>query len=253
MPTPRTVLIAEDEPLARETLRDFLAEWPGLQLVGEAADGRQALQMIRALRPDIVLLDIQMPALTGLEVLRELTAQDEPLPAVVFTTAYDQHAVTAFELNAVDYLLKPFSRERFEVAVQRLLDEASDDAPAAAARGLQAAADTSPALLNRILVRDRGRIFPLALHDIEYLKSDSKYTQIAARGSSYLVRVALTDLETRLDPSRFVRVHRSAIVNLDFVDSMKADEQSQLEILMRDGTRLLANREASKRLRDGAL
>lgn len=251
MTRPRTVLIAEDEPLARETLRDFITAWPALQLVGEAGDGRQALQMIRALSPDIVFLDIQMPLMTGLDVLRAL----ERPPAVVFTTAYDQHAVTAFELNAVDYLLKPFSRERFDVAVQRLLDDVADPAATgaeSAARAL-AAGDPTPALLNRILVRDRGRIFPLALGEIEYLKSDAKYTLIAARGSSYLVRVSLTDLEQRLDPARFVRVHRGAIVNLDFVDSMKPDEQSQLEILMRDGTRLLANRDASRRLRDDAV
>ena len=110
--------------------------------------------------------------------------------------------------------------------------------------------DAHGAPLTRILVRDRGRIFPVALADIEHLKSDLKYTQITARGNSYLVRMALTDLEAKLDPSRFLRVHRNAIVNLDFVDSMKPDEQSQLQIRMRDGTELLANREASRHLRD---
>lgn len=241
----KTVLICEDEPLARETLRDFIGERPELQLAGEAADGAQALQMIRSLAPDIVFMDIQMPEMSGLDVVRQL----DTLPAIIFTTAYDQHAVTAFELNAVDYLLKPFSRERFELAVQRVLQEAPAPREAAEA-SLAASASRLAEPLKRILVRDRGQIFPLAIAEIEYLKSDSKYTLIAARGSNFFVRIALAELEPRLNAERFLRVHRNAIVNLDFVESMKPDEQSQLEIHMRDGSKLLANREASKLLRD---
>jgi len=239
------VLICEDEPLARETLRDFIAGRPELLLVGEASDGVQALKLIRALAPDLVFMDIQMPEMTGLEVVRQL----DELPAIVFTTAYDQHAVTAFELNAVDYLLKPFSRDRFDLAVQRVLEEA----PAAREATEQALATprSGPArYLERMLVRDRGQIFPLAAADIEYLKSDAKYTMLSARGSTYYVRIPLTEIEPRLDPARFMRVHRNAIINLDFVASMKPDEQSQLEIHMRDGSKLLANREASRVLRD---
>lgn len=239
------VLICEDEPLARETLRDFIAGRPELLLVGEASDGVQALKLIRALAPDLVFMDIQMPEMTGLEVVRQL----DELPAIVFTTAYDQHAVTAFELNAVDYLLKPFSRDRFDLAVQRVLEEA----PAAreATEQALAAPRSGPAgYLERMLVRDRGQIFPLAAADIEYLKSDAKYTMLSARGSTYYVRIPLTEIEPRLDPARFMRVHRNAIINLDFVASMKPDEQSQLEIHMRDGSKLLANREASRVLRD---
>jgi len=239
------VLVCEDEPLARETLRDFIGERPELQLVGEAADGAQALRMIRALSPALVFMDIQMPEMTGLEVVRRL----ETLPALVFTTAYDQHAVTAFELNAVDYLLKPFSRERFDRAVQRVLEEAP--APREAAEQSLAASSTRAIEpLARILVRDRGQIFPLATREIEYLKSDAKYTMVVARGATYYVRIALAELAPRLDPAHFMRVHRNAVVNLDFVDAMKPDEQSQLEITMRDGTKLLANREASRILRD---
>jgi two-component system LytT family response regulator len=237
-------LICEDEPLARDTLRDFIGARPELVLVGEAADGVQALKMIRALQPQLVFMDIQMPELTGLDVVRQLDGL-QPWPAIVFTTAYDQHAVTAFELHALDYLLKPFSAERFDRSVQRVLEEAA--APREAAEQALAA----PAgLMHRILVRDRGQIFPLPTAEIEYLKSDSKYTLIAARGSSYFVRLALADIEPRLDPARFLRVHRNAIVNLDYVQSMKPDEQSQLELLMKDGTKLLANRDASKLLRD---
>jgi two-component system, LytTR family, response regulator len=239
----KTVLICEDEPLARETLRDFIGKREELVLIGEASDGAQALKMIRALSPQLVFMDIQMPEMTGLQVLQQLST----LPAIVFTTAYDQHAVAAFELNAVDYLLKPFSRERFDLAVQRVWEEPA--APRAAAEQALAAHNSNEPL-TRILVRDRGQIFPIAVAEIEYLKSDSKYTMVAARGSTFYVRLPLGELEPRLDAKRFLRVHRNAIVNLDFVLAMKPDDQSQLEIQMRDGSKLLANRDASRMLRD---
>ncbi|HEX9172002.1 MAG TPA: LytTR family transcriptional regulator DNA-binding domain-containing protein [Telluria sp.] len=244
----RTVFFAEDEPLARDVLRDAIYAHPGLRLVGEAADGTSALAQINRLRPEVVFMDIQMPEMTGLEVLRRL----DYLPDIVFTTAYDQYAVTAFELNAVDYLLKPFTRARFDAAVARLV-EASGPSPAVLAEALAQAADRAPGRLERVLVRDRGRIFPLAVGDIEYMKSDSKYTVIVARGQSFLVRIGISELEAQLDPARFIRIHRSALVNLDHVDSMKADDQSQLQIRMRDGTCLGASREASKLLREMAI
>ncbi|MGZ5200296.1 MAG: LytR/AlgR family response regulator transcription factor [Telluria sp.] len=244
----KTVFIAEDEPLARETLRDAILARAELQLVGEAPDGAQALERIDALKPDVVFMDIQMPELTGLEVLQRLTH----LPAIIFTTAFDQYAVAAFELNAVDYLLKPFTRDRFDAAVDRVLAERGPAAEVLA-QSLGQARSQAPERLERILVRDRGRIFPLVPDEIEYLKADSKYTAIVARGRTFLVRIGISELEARLDPGRFVRIHRSALVNLDFVDSMKADEQSLLELEMRDGTRLTANRDASKMLRELAI
>ncbi len=249
---PWPVVLCDDEPLAREALRDLIAADERLLLVGEAADGAQALKLLRALKPRLVFMDIQMPELTGLAGVRQL-AGTTPWPAIVFTTAYDQHAVTAFELHAVDYLLKPFSGERFQAAVQRVL-AADAVAPAAQAeQALAARATQADAPLERVLVRDRGQIFPIPVAEIEYLKSDSKYTAIAARGSQFYVRVPLAELEPRLPAARFLRVHRNAIVNLDFVVSMKPDEQSQLELKMTDGSTLLANREASKALRDASI
>ena len=241
----KTVFFAEDEPLAREVLRDAICAHEGLRLVGEAADGAAALASINRLRPEVVFMDIQMPEITGLEVLRRL----EYLPQIVFTTAYDQYAVTAFELNAVDYLLKPFTRARFDAAVARLL-EAPQRSSSELADTLTLAGQREVRRVERILVRDRGRIFPLAVGDIEYMKSDSKYTVIVARGQNFLVRLGIAELEAQLDPSRFIRIHRSVLVNLDFVESMTPDDQSQLQIEMRDGTRLGANREASRALRD---
>ncbi|WP_137174632.1 LytTR family DNA-binding domain-containing protein [Massilia sp. HP4] len=243
----KTVFFAEDEPLARDVLRDAIYAHPGLRLVGEAADGASALERIGLLRPDVVFMDIQMPEMTGLEVLRRL----DYLPQIVFTTAYDQYAVTAFELHAVDYLLKPFTRARFAASVARLMEGAAHERPAL--EDALARAASAPARLERILVRDRGRIFPLAVGEIEYMKADSKYTVIVARGQHFLVRIGISELETQLDPQRFIRVHRSALVNLDFVESMRADEQSQLQIRMRDGACIGANREASKLLREMAI
>ncbi len=257
----KTVFIAEDEPLARETLRDWILEQPMLALVGEAADGASALEQINRLKPDVAFMDIQMPELTGLEVLRQL----QHLPEIVFTTAFDQYAVTAFELHAVDYLLKPFSRARFDAAVERLFENAAEDevGEVDAGRGVSEASGARAALdmatnrdtsrLDRILVRDRGRIFPLSVIEIEYMKADAKYTAIVARGKTFLVRIGISELEARLDPSRFVRIHRSALVNLDFVESMQADDQSQLQLLMKDGSTLVASRDGSKMLRDMAI
>jgi len=244
----KTVFIAEDEPLARDVLRDAIYAHERLRLVGEAQDGASALAQIERIRPDVVFMDIQMPEMTGLEVLRRLAFT----PAIVFTTAYDQYAVTAFELNAVDYLLKPFTRARFDAAVARLL-EAPGQPRDVLDGALVQAAQRAPGRIERILVRDRGRIFPLATNEIAYLKADAKYTAIAARGQTFLVRIGISELEVQLDPGRFIRIHRSTLVNLDFVESMRADDQSQLLITMRDGVVLTANREASKILREMAI
>lgn len=243
-----TVLIAEDEPLAAEALADWVKATPGLQLVAVCEDGEEALEKIRALKPALVLTDIQMPVLTGLQVVQALQG-DAHQPRIIFTTAYDQHALTAFELHAVDYLLKPFSRERFDEAVSHALRDAAPT-NAEVAQALGAAPD---APLTRLLVRDQGKIFPLQVADIECLRSDNKYTAITAKGRSFLVRLPIADFETRLDPARFLRVQRGCIVNLDFVDSLTPDENSQLVVQLRDGTRITANREVSKMLREQSL
>lgn len=243
-----TVLIAEDEHLAAEALADWVKATPGLQLVAVCEDGEDALEQIRALKPALVLTDIQMPGLTGLQVVQALQG-DAHQPRIIFTTAYDQHALTAFELHAVDYLLKPFSRERFDEAVAHAL---RDSAPSTA-EVAQALSVPHDAPLTRLLVRDQGKIFPLQVDAIECLRSDNKYTAITSKGRSFLVRLPIADFEARLDPARFLRVQRGCIVNLDFVDSMTPDENSQLVVQLRDGTRITANREVSKMLREQSL
>jgi two-component system LytT family response regulator len=242
------VLIAEDEPLAAEALAAWVAQMPALALVAICGDGASALAQIRALQPDLVLMDIQMPGLTGLQVLQAL-AGDAHQPAVIFTTAYDEHALTAFELHAVDYLLKPFARERFVEAIEHVLREPR----AGLAGSVEALQSPAGAPLARVLVRDQGKIFPISVDAIEYLRSDSKYTALAVQGRSYLVRLPIVAFEPRLDPGRFVKLHRSCIVNLDFVESLTPDESSQLVARMSDGTLITANRDVSRRLREQSI
>lgn len=259
MPHPLRTLVAEDEPLAREGLIDWVRNQPELQLIGSAADGLQALQAIQSLKPDLVLMDIQMPGLTGLQVLRALNdAPGTALPAVIFTTAYDEHALTAFELHAVDYLLKPFEHARFVEAVQHVLAyrSASEGEGDGGMAALEAAARTDAAPtgpLQRLLVRDMGKIIPLQVERIEHLRSDTKYTALASGGKTYLVRLPITHFQERLDSQRFLKVNRSCIVNLDFVESMTPDENSQFVVLLRDGSRFTCSRDVSKELRAQSL
>lgn len=248
-------LVVEDEPLARQQLRDLVAGVPWLACIGEADDGASAVRAIDELRPDLVFLDIQMPELDGLEVLERA----EHDPAVIFTTAFDQYAVTAFELGALDYLLKPFGRERFVAAVERARraletgragghgDEASTVARARSALG----AETSFA--ERIFVRDRGRILPLAVREIERLEAEDDYVAIYARGRRFLVYLPLSEFERRLDPERFMRVHRSHVVSLDYVTALVPFDPARLQVEMRDGTKIMASRARSKELRHLAI
>ncbi len=253
--TRHPTVIAEDEPLARDSLAEWVQALPQLELVDSCADGASALQSIRRHEPALVLMDIQMPGLTGLEVMRALAA-DPPRrrPAVIFTTAYDEHALTAFELHAVDYLLKPFAPERLAEAVQHAL-ELAEPAPTAvdALEQAQRLPHAAAEPLTRVLVREHGRIVPLQVPDIEHLRSDTKYTAITSRGRSFLVRLPLTAFEQRLDPARFLKVNRSCIVNLDFVEAMTPDDNSQFVVQLRDGTRVTASREVSRQLRNEAL
>jgi len=238
-------LIAEDEPLAAEALADWVSAHPRLSLVAVCHDGASALAQCQALAPDLVLSDINMPGLTGLQLAHALSSEN-PAPALIFTTAYDEHALAAFELHALDYLLKPFSRERFDEAIEHAI--AHRPAAAEVARSLE---DEGP--LTRVLVRDQGKIFPIQVQDIEHLHSDTKYTAITSRGRSYLVRLPISAFEQRLDPARFLKLQRGAIANLDFVESMTPDENSQLVVQMRDGTRFTASREVSKKLREQSI
>jgi two-component system, LytTR family, response regulator len=237
-----SALVVDDEPLARRKLRELVDEVSWMACVGEAADGEAAITAVDALRPDLVFLDIELPGPSGLEVLARVRHR----PTVIFTTAYDRYAVAAFELHALDYLLKPFGRARFEVAVERARLTLDAAGSSALERGRQALA-AGP--LARMFVRDRGRIVPLAVRDVVRLQAEDDYVAVHVGGRAYLVHLPLAELERRLDPERFLRIHRSHVVNLDQVDAFEALPNGRIEVLLRDGTRLVASRTRSRELR----
>lgn len=240
---PVRTLVIEDEPLARDRLIELLKGYAWIEVMGEAVNGKQAVTAIDSQRPDLILLDIQLPDLDGLGVLRKIKHR----PAIIFTTAYDRHAVSAFEFAAVDYLLKPFSEERLEIALNRARANLNN-ASRSFENGVEALG--APKILERIWVRHAGKIVPVQLREVERLEADGDYVALITRARRFLVQVPMADLELRLDADRFIRVHRSHIVNLDFVESLTPEGNAQFSIRLRDGTALLASRSASKILRE---
>jgi two-component system LytT family response regulator len=242
----RTIVV-EDEPIARAQLRDLLLAVDWIEVVGDASDGRQAITLIEEAKPDLVFLDIEMPEINGLEVLKRIQHD----PAIVFTTAYDRFAVAAFELEAIDYLLKPFGRDRLTAALDRVRRAVRepDDEPVArrATEAIDQMSGSGP--LTRIFVRDRGRIVPIAIADIERLEADDDYVAVHSRGRRFLVYLGMNEFETRLDPQRFLRIHRSHMVNLDHVAAMEPFDATRMQVIMRDGAKLIASRTRSRDLR----
>jgi two-component system LytT family response regulator len=211
---PLRTLIVDDESPARERLKRLLAGIEGIELIGEAASGIQAVEMIEQEKPDLVLLDIQMPGLDGFEVIEAL--QDPPL--VIFVTAYDEYAIRAFEVNALDYLLKPFSRERLAKAVRRAQEALAEerDFPAQLGPLLESLA-AQGRYLARLAVRDRDRIRVLDVGEVDWIGIEGEQVMVHVGDQAYPIRRTLTELEARLDPAQFFRAHRSAIVNLSRV------------------------------------
>jgi two-component system, LytTR family, response regulator len=240
------VVIVDDEPLARQKLRRLFEGDPGFEVVGEAGDGEGAIRVITATRPTLVCLDIRLPGLSGLDVLRKIEPRP---PAVIFTTAFDQYAISAFELAAVDYLLKPFSRDRFLAAVARAR------VWIAAAHGEPAAERlrevTNPGYLTRLFVRDRGVVRPLRTSAVQHLESNDDYVTVhAAGGERFDMEITMAALEGRLDPAAFLRIHRRFIINMDHVTSIAPIDGSRFEVKMRDGTALVVSRQRSRILRE---
>ncbi|HSC26894.1 MAG TPA: response regulator transcription factor [Vicinamibacterales bacterium] len=242
---PRTVtaLVIDDEPLARRKVRELLNEVAWIECVGEVGDGRSAVRAIDEQQPDLVFLDIRMPGYSGLEILRRVTH----VPAVIFTTAYDRYAVTAFELAAVDYLLKPFSRDRFLRALARARPALESRAGTTSAERAQEALGTAPA--SRLFVREHGRVVPLRASLVERLEACDDFAYAHVQGRRYRINATLNDLEQRLDPAVFIRIHRSHIVNLDHVSAWTPYDGSRFEVRLRDGTVLMASRQRSRALR----
>ena len=242
-PTTR-VLIAEDEPLAAEALADWVAQIPSLQLVATCGDGASALAQIRALRPDLVLMDIQMPVLTGLQVLQALSA-DAHQPAVIFTTAYDEHALTAFELHAVDYLLKPFSKARFDDALARAR---TLHTPAGGAPALDALVARRTTPLERILIRDREQVHVIAIEQVECIEAQGDYLAIHADGKCHLKPQRISEIEEQLDATRFLRIHRSFIISLAHLQAIERPGPDRHAARLRSGKRVPISRSGYEKL-----
>jgi len=238
-----TALVVDDEPVARAGLRAMLRAFDWVDVVGEAADGESAVAAIHALRPELVFLDVQMPGLLGTEVLRRL----ERPPFVIFTTAYSEHAVSAFELGAVDYLLKPFGPTRLAAAMERVRSALGEPASADPFERLSGALAGGP--ISRLFVRVGGALVALPVERVSWFEADGDYV-IAHDGSArHVLHLALSRLDARLDPRRFARVHRAHIVNLDHVRAFKRDAAGNLEAELLDGARVPVSRARAQELR----
>ena len=238
------VLVADDEPLARDGLAEFVAAEPDMRVVGEARDGPDAVAAIERLRPDVVLLDIDMPGLSGIEVLASL---EEPLPAVVFVTAYDRFAVQAFELHAVDYLLKPVERKRFRDAMSRVRSRRGTSLSDATVRALHAV-DRGGNARSRFVVKSGGVIRLVPAAEVRFIEAAGNYAVLHTRAGRHSIRETMQTLEDELDQTVFLRVHRSYFVNLDEVREIQHMVKGDLVVLLKGGGTLPLSRAYRARL-----
>jgi two-component system LytT family response regulator len=251
--SPVRTLIVDDEPLARAHLKSLLRERGDVDVVGECGDGRSAIDQIQRLTPDLVLLDIQMPELDGLEVIREVGPL--AMPAVVFVTAYDEHALAAFEVHAFDYILKPVSRQRFTQAIDRVVglirtdgkEQSLADRPLAA---LIEAMRSERSALDRIAVKADGRVLFIRVGDIDWIEADDDLVRIHAGKAVHSHRSTLTHLEERLPTSKFLRVHRSTLVNVDRIREIQPWFQGDWVLILNDGTRLHSGKSYRSKVRE---
>ena len=254
------VLIVDDEPLARQRIEDMLAHEEGVEIAGTASNGDEAIDAIRKLRPDLVFLDVQMPGRTGVEVVR--TIGPDIMPATIFVTAYDRHALEAFELAALDYLVKPFDDERFEQALARarkligleqvnelrskLLAVLQSDAQEVVPSSSPGPSDST--YLERIAVEGRGKVSFVPVSDIEYITASGPYVEIHAAGKTHLIRESMQALEDRLDPREFLRIHRSIIVRTPLVETLHKAAGGDYEVQLKGGQRLRVSRSRREEL-----
>ena len=243
------VLIVDDEPLARERIRMLLHDEPGFEIASESSNGTEALAAIERLAPDLVFLDIQMPELNGFEVLERLDPAQ--LPVVIFVTAYDQYALKAFEVCALDYLLKPFDRERFSRALARArvdLDRRKAGAVNEQVLKLLSELQQGRKHLDRLVIRHGGRVLFLRADEIDWIEAAGNYVRLHAGKEEYLYRESMTKLEARLNPSLFARVHRSTIVNLERIKELQPWFRGDYMIVLRDNQKLTLSRTYRSRL-----
>ena len=241
---PIRCLVVDDEPLARERVRGLLAKETDVQVVGECSNGREALEAIERERPDLVFLDVQMPELDGFGVLENV----EPgrMPFIIFVTAYDEYAVKAFDVHALDYVLKPFDRERFRAALDRARREIARGADDGKLEGrllalLQGLTDRQQQL-DRIVIKSGGRVSFLRSHEVDWIEAAGNYVELHVGKDSHLLRETMNNLEGRLDGKRFLRIHRRLIVNVDRLRQLEGVTHGEYVVVLKDGTRLSSSR-----------
>ena len=237
------VVIADDEPLARRTLRSHLecVDWIGD--VHEAGDGLSAIRLVDSVQPDLLFLDVKMPGTSGITVAEQISHR----PYIVFTTAYDRYAVTAFEIGALDYLLKPFGRERVLAVLERAHMAMEHGIPPVAARASRVLSDAKP--LARVFVKERGRMIAIPLDRVERFEACDDYVAICIDGKRHLLHARLHDLYARIDQNRFLRVHRSHVVNRAFITALEPRDGSRLTVVLASGARVPASRAGSVTIR----
>ena len=236
-------VIADDMLLARKRLRRHLEEEPDVEIVGEAAGGQEAIDAIRELKPDLLFLDVQMPEIGGFEVLEAVGP--DAVPAVIFVTAYDQFALRAFEVHALDYLLKPFDAERLSEALsraKRVISRGAGEGATGRLRSLLADLGTSARHPRRLVIKADGRMVFLPVEDIEYVEAAGNYLRIVTAAGAHMIRDKISDMEQRLDPASFARIHRSTIVNLDRIKEMQPLFNGDQTVILRGGRKLTMSR-----------
>lgn len=242
-------LIADDEFLARRKLRYLLEREPDIEVIGEGANGSEVIDLVGARAPQLLFLDVKMPGMNGLEVVEHLTRNAElPMPHVVLTTAYDQYALQAFEIRAIDYLLKPFTAERLQVAIQRVREQI-ELTERSASRGQMGQQDAN-GYTTRLVFKSRGRILFLSVADIRWIGAEENYVRICTASETHLLRETMAAMEQRLDPRLFLRVHRSAIVNLKYVREVRTESQGDFAVYLVEGQKVPMSRSYHARMRD---
>ena len=245
------VLVADDEPLARERLTSLLAAEPDVEIVGQARDGVEAVTAIHDRSPDLVFLDVQMPQLSGFDVIDAVGG--EKMPLVIFVTAYDQHALRAFQVRALDYLLKPFDRERFTDALQRARKQLEHEETGDLGRRLLALVKDlrrDQPRSDRLVVKSGGRLFFLRTDEIDWVEAAGNYVRLHVGPTSHLLRETMNAIEGRLDPEKFFRIHRCRIVNMERIQELQPWLNGEYAVLLRTGTRLTLSRGYREKLQD---
>ena len=244
-------LVVDDEPLARERLVSLLAAEPDIEVVGQSRDGEEAVRGIIEHSPDLVFLDVQMPALNGFEVIEAVGS--ERMPLVIFVTAYDQHALKAFQVRALDYVLKPFDRDRFQEALQRARAHIQRDETGDLGRRLLALVKDlrrDQPKTDRLVVKSGGRLFFLRTDEIDWIEAAGNYVRLHVGTTSHLLRETMNAIEGRLDPEKFFRIHRSRIVNMERIQEMQPWLNGEYAVVLRTGTRLTLSRGYREKLQE---